>query len=252
MKHVVVLPWNDAEACEKILEKEAANLAALIVDPLLGIGGILSPLPGFLERLREITPKHGIVLIFDEVISYRIARGGAQERFNVRPDLTTLGKIIGGGLPVGAFGGRADIMAAYDPRKSGARISHGGTFNANPLTMAAGLATLQALTPEAYARLDALGDRLRGGVTRLIEGTRRKGQVTGVGSLFCLHWVTGDLTDYRSSRSKDPDASMRVFLGLLNEGVILSQRGLGACSLAMGDDDIDRFVNALARVISRG
>jgi glutamate-1-semialdehyde 2,1-aminomutase len=118
--------------------------------------------------------------------------------------------------------------------------------------MAAGLATLQALTPEAYARLDALGDRLRGGVTRLLEATRRKGQVTGVGSLFCLHWATGDLTDYRSSRPKDPDASMRVFLGLLNEGIILSQRGLGACSLAMGDDDIDRFVNALARVISRG
>jgi glutamate-1-semialdehyde 2,1-aminomutase len=252
MKHVVVLPWNDAEACEKILEKEAANLAGLIVDPLLGIGGILSPLPGFLDRLREITEKHGIVLIFDEVISYRIARGGAQERFNVRPDLTTLGKIIGGGLPVGAFGGRADVMAAYDPRKGGARISHGGTFNANPLTMAAGLATLQALTPEAYARLDALGERLRGGVTRLLEATRRKGQVTGVGSLFCLHWATGDLTDYRSSRPKDPDASMRVFLGLLNEGIILSQRGLGACSLAMGDDDIDRFVNALARVISRG
>ena len=252
MKHVVVLPWNDAAACEKILDKEAANLAGLIVDPLLGIGGILPPVPGFLERLREITTKHGIVLIFDEVISFRIARGGAQERFNVRPDLTTLGKIIGGGLPVGAFGGRADVMAAYDPRKGGARISHGGTFNANPLTMTAGLATMQALTPDAYERLEALGDRLRGGVNRLLEATRRKGQVTGVGSLFCLHWVPGELTDYRSSRGKDPDASMRVFLGLLNEGIILSQRGLGACSLAMGDEDIDRFVNALARVIARG
>ena len=251
LKHTVVLPWNDAEACEKILEREAANVAGLIVDPLLGIGGILPPAPGFLERLREITTKHGIVLIFDEVISFRIARGGAQERFNVRPDLTTLGKIIGGGLPVGAFGGRADVMAAYDPRKGGARISHGGTFNANPLTMAAGLATMQALTPEAYERLDALGERLRGGVTRLLEATRRKAQVTGVGSLFCLHWVTGELSDYRASRAKDPEAPMRVFLGLLNEGIILSQRGLGACSLAMGDDDIDRFVNALARVVAR-
>ena len=252
MKHVVVLPWNDGDACEQILEKEGANIAGLLVDPLLGIGGILPPAPGFLERLRELTTKHGIVLIFDEVISFRIARGGAQERFNVRPDLTTLGKIIGGGLPVGAFGGRADIMAAYDPRKGGARISHGGTFNANPLTMAAGLATMQALTPEAYARLDVLGERLRGGTTRLLEATRRKGQVTGVGSLFCLHWVTGELTDYRSSRPKDTDAPMRVFLGLLNEGIILSQRGLGACSLAMGDEDVDRFVNALARVLARG
>lgn len=252
MKHVVVLPWNDAGACEKILEKEAANLAGLLVDPLLGIGGILPPVPGFLERLREVTARHNIVLIFDEVISFRIARGGAQEKFGVRPDLTTLGKIIGGGLPVGAFGGRADIMAAYDPRKGGARLGHGGTFNANPPTMAAGLATLQALTPEAYERLDALGERLRGGVTRLLEATRKKGQVTGVGSLFCLHWVTGKLTDYRSSRPKDPEAPMRVFLGFLNEGIILSQRGLGACSLAMGDEDVDRFVNALARVLARG
>ena len=252
MKHVVVLPWNDPDACEKILEKESANLAALLVDPLLGIGGVLPPQPGFLERLREVTTRHNIVLIFDEVISFRIARGGAQERFGVTPDLTTLGKIIGGGLPVGAFGGRADIMGAYDPRKGGARIGHGGTFNANPATMAAGLATLQALTPEAYERLDGLGDRLRGGVTRLLDATRKKGQVTGVGSLFCLHWVTGALTDYRSSRPKDPDAPMRVFLGLLNEGIILSQRGLGACSLAMADEDVDRFVNALARVLARG
>jgi glutamate-1-semialdehyde 2,1-aminomutase len=192
------------------------------------------------------------VLIFDEVISFRVGYGGAQERFGVRPDLTTLGKIIGGGLPVGAFGGRADIMNFYDPRKGGARISQGGTFNANPVTMAAGVATLNALTPDAYARLDALGERLRGGVTRLFAGTRRKGQVTGVGSLFCLHWTTEKLTDYRSSRPKDADLPLRVFLGLINEGILLTQRGLGACSLAMDDEDIDRFVNALARVLARG
>jgi glutamate-1-semialdehyde 2,1-aminomutase len=251
LKHVVVLPWNDAEACEQIIEREAAHLAAVLVDPLLGIGGIIPPVAGFLERLRAITERHGVVLIFDEVISYRVAEGGAQHRFSVRPDLTTLGKIIGGGLPVGAFGGRADIMAAYDPRKGGARISHGGTFNANPLTMAAGVATLNALTPDAYARLDALGERLRGGVTRLLEATRRKGQISGVGSLFCLHWTSGTLTDYRSSRPKDATAPMRVFLGLLNEGILLTQRGMGACSLAMTDQEVDRFVNALARVLAR-
>jgi glutamate-1-semialdehyde 2,1-aminomutase len=251
LKHVVVLPWNDAEACEQIIEREAAHLAAVLVDPLLGIGGIIPPVADFLERLRAITERHGVVLIFDEVISYRVAEGGAQHRFSVRPDLTTLGKIIGGGLPVGAFGGRADIMAAYDPRKGGARISHGGTFNANPLTMAAGVATLNALTPDAYARLDALGERLRGGVTRLLEATRRKGQISGVGSLFCLHWTSGALTDYRSSRPKDATAPMRVFLGLLNEGILLTQRGMGACSLAMTDQEVDRFVNALARVLAR-
>ena len=251
LKSVVVLPWNDGDACEEILEREAPHLAALLVDPLLGIGGVIPPADGFLPRLRAITERHGIVLIFDEVISFRIAWGGAQERFGVRPDLTTLGKIIGGGLPVGAFGGRADIMAAYDPRRGGARISHGGTFNANPVTMAAGVATLNALTPEAYGRLDALGDRLRGGVSRLLDATRRRGQVSGIGSLFCLHWTSTPLTDYRSSRPKDADRPVRVFLGLLNEGILLSQRGMGACSLAMADEDIDRFVNALARVLSR-
>jgi glutamate-1-semialdehyde 2,1-aminomutase len=251
LKNVVVLPWNDAEACEEILTREAANVAALIVDPYLCNGGLVPPAPGFLERLRAVTEQHGIVLIFDEVISFRTAWGGAQERLGIRPDLTTLGKIIGGGLPVGAFGGRADIMTAYDPRKGGPRISQGGTFNANPVTMAAGLATLNTLTPDAYGRLDALGDRLRGGVSRLLAATRRKGQVTGVGSLFWLHWTTETLTDYRSTRAKDAEAARRVFLGLLNEGILLTQRGLGACSLAMTDEDVDRFVNALARVLAR-
>ena len=251
LKHVVVLPWNDAEACEQILEAEAAHLACLIVDPLLCNAGMIPPAEGFLQRLRAITERHGIVLIFDEVISFRVAWGGAQERLGVRPDLTTFGKIIGGGLPVGAFGGRADVMNFYDPRKGGARISHGGTFNANPVTMAAGVATLNAVTPEAYTRLDALGERLRGGVTRLLAATRRKGQATGMGSLFWLHWTAEPLTDWRSARPKDAEAPLRVFLGLLNEGVLLTQRGLGACSLAMTDEDVDRLINALARVVAR-
>jgi glutamate-1-semialdehyde 2,1-aminomutase len=251
LKNVVVLPWNDGDSCEAILEREAGKVAALLVDPLLGIGGIIPPAEGFLARLRAITERLGIVLIFDEVISFRIGWGGAQERYGIRPDLTTLGKIIGGGLPVGAFGGRADIMSAYDPRRGAGRISHGGTFNANPLTMAAGVATLNALTSEAYQRLDALGERLRGGVSRLLGATRRRGQVSGIGSLFCLHWTSTPLTDYRSSRPKDPQASLRVFLALLNEGIVLSQRGMGACSLAMSDEDVDRFINALARVVSR-
>src|SRR5438093_3232495 len=251
LKHTVVLPWNDGEACEAIIEAEAKHLAAVIVDPLLGIGGVIPPVDGFLQRLRALTERHGIVLIFDEVISFRIAWGGAQERFGVRPDLTTFGKIIGGGLPVGAFGGRADIMSYFDPRKGAQRISHGGTFNANPATMAAGVATLNALTPEAYARLDALGERLRGGVARLLAATRRKGQVSGVGSLFCLDWTAEPLTDYRSSRPRDPVAPLRHFTGLLNEVILPTQRGLGAWSLEMTVEDIDRFVNALARVTAR-
>ena len=251
LKNVVVLPWNDPEACEDILAKEAASIAAVIVDPFMCNGGLIPPVDGFLPRLREVTERHAILLILDEVISFRTGWGGAQERLGVRPDLTTFGKIIGGGLPVGAFGGRRDVMAFYDPRKGGARISQGGTFNANPVTMAAGVATLNALTPEAYGRLDALGDRLRGGVTRLLAATRRRGQVTGAGSLFWLHWTPETLSDYRSTRAKDAEMAHRVFMGMLNEGVLMTQRGLGACSLAMGDEDVDRFVNALARVLAR-
>ena len=249
LKHVVVLPWNDPDACEKILDKHGRDIAALLVDPLLGIGGILPPREGFLERLREVTARLGILLLFDEVISFRVAPGGAQERFGIRPDLTTLGKIIGGGLAVGAFGGRADVMNYYDPRGGRGRINHGGTFNANPLTMAGGVATMQQLTPDAYARLDALGERLRTGVTKLLRRLKHPGQVTGVSSLFCLHWTKTRLTDYRSSRPTDAGAPQHVFMGLLNEGILLSQRGLGACSLAMGDAEVDRFVEALGRVL---
>ena len=251
LKHTVVLPWNDPEGCAEILAREGEQIAGLIVDPLLCNAGLVPPAEGFLEFLREQTQRHGIVLIFDEVISFRVAWGGAQERFGIRPDLTTLGKVIGGGLPVGAFGGRRDIMDFYDPRKTGPRISQGGTFNANPVTMAAGVATLNVLTPEAYTRLDALGERLRGGLARLFSNTRRKGQVTGVGSLLWLHWTTETLSDYRSTRPKDPETALRVFVGLINEGILLTQRGLGACSLAMSDEDVDRFVNALARVLAR-
>jgi glutamate-1-semialdehyde 2,1-aminomutase len=251
LKHVVVLPWNDTDACVRILEKQAGDLAALIIDPLLANGGLIPVREGFLEALREATARLGILLIFDEVISFRVARGGAQERFGIRPDLTTLGKIIGGGLAVGAFGGRADVMNYYDPRGGRGRINHGGTFNANPLTMAGGVATLEQLTPEAYARLDALGDRLRDAVGRLLRAGKHAAQITGVGSLFWLHGTKRRLTDFRSARPDDPETPLRTFIELLNEGVLLTQRGLGACSLAMDDADVDLFVEALGRALGR-
>jgi glutamate-1-semialdehyde 2,1-aminomutase len=251
LKHTVVLPWNDAEACVKILEKQGHDIAALIVDPLMANAGLLVPQEGFLERLREATTRLGIVLIFDEVISFRVGAGGAQQRFGVRPDLTTLGKIIGGGLAVGAFGGRAEVMSYYDPRGGKGRISHGGTFNANAVTMAGGLATMQELTPEAYARLDALGERVRGGIKRVLSRSKQAAQVTGLGSLFWIHWTKKRLSDYRSSRPADPSRPLRTFMGLLNDGVLLTQRGLGCCSLAMTEADVDRFLEVFARVIEK-
>jgi glutamate-1-semialdehyde 2,1-aminomutase len=250
LKHVVVLPWNDLDACVKILEKEARDLAALIIDPLLANAGMIPVREGFLEGLREATARLGILLIFDEVISFRVGSGGAQQRFGIRPDLTTLGKIIGGGLAVGAFGGRAEVMNFYDPRGGKGRINHGGTFNANPLTMAGGIATMEQLTPEAYVRLDALGERLREGVGRALRKQKYPGQITGVGSLFWLHHTKKRLSDYRSQRPEDPKAPATTFMALLNEGFLISQRGLGACSLAMTEADVDRFVEAVGGVLA--
>jgi len=251
LKLTVILPWNDAEACVKILEKQGPDIAALIVDPLMANAGLLVPQPGFLERLREVTARLGIVLIFDEVISFRVAQGGAQQRLGVRPDLTTLGKIIGGGLAVGAFGGRADVMNYYDPRGGKGRISHGGTFNANPVTMAGGAATMLELTPDAYARLDALGDRLRAGVKRVLSKHKQAAQVTGIGSLFWIHWTKKRLSDYRSRVPADAERPLRTFMALVNDGVLLTQRGLGCCSLAMTDADVDRFLEAFDRVVQK-
>ena len=158
---IVVAPFDDRDGTLAALEPHLGELAAVIVEPVLGAGGVVPATAGFLAFLRELTRDAGALLVFDEVISFRIGYHGAQGRLGVTPDLTTLGKIIGGGLPVGALGGRADVMELFDPRRDD-RIGHGGTFNANPLTMAAGLATLDELTPERYDGLEVLAARAGG------------------------------------------------------------------------------------------
>ncbi len=249
LKNVVVLPWNEPEAAMTLIERHADALACVIVEPVQGAAGVIPPVDGFLQALREVTARHGIVLIFDEVITFRLGPGGAQALMGVTPDMTTFGKIIGGGLPVGAFGGRAEVMAVFDPRGGRPKVAQGGTFNANPLTMAAGLATLDALTPEVYGRLDRLGESLRAKVRALLRARKIKAQVTGVGSLFCLHWTPKRVVDFRSSRPVDPEQPLRTYIGLLNEGVLLSQRGMGAVSAAMEEAEVDRFVDALGKVL---
>jgi glutamate-1-semialdehyde 2,1-aminomutase len=249
LKQVVVLPWNEPEAALKLIEKHARDLACVITEPMQTAAGMIVAKEGFLQALREVTARHEIVLILDEVITFRLAPGGMQSLVGITPDLTTFGKIIGGGLPVGALGGRADIMAVFDPRGGKPRVSHGGTFNSNPVTMAAGLATLKALAPEAYTHLERLGERLRERVRKLLRSRHEKAQITGLGSLFCLHWTPKRIVDYRSSRPLDPDRPVRTYIGLLNEGILLTQRGMGAVSVPMGDAEIERFVAALGRVL---
>ena len=246
VENTVVLPFNNADAAEAILRREGSRLAAVILEPVLGAGGVIPPLPGFLERLRAVTSELGLILIFDEVISLRVAPGGAQERFGVTPDLTTMGKIIGGGLPVSAFGGRRDVMSVFEGGRPGG-VAQGGTYNGNPLGMAAGLAALEVLTPDEYARLERLGQTLREGLQATFDRHDVAAQVTGIASLFKVHFVSHPVVDYRSALG-DERATRAFFFGMLNEGILLASRGMGAISTPMGDGEVEAFLGAADRV----
>jgi glutamate-1-semialdehyde 2,1-aminomutase len=246
---VVVLPFNNPVAVEALLRERYREIAGVIVEPVMGVAGILAPRAGFLEMLRRVTEELDIVLIFDEVISFRLAYGGAQEYFGVRADLTTLGKIIGGGYPVGAVAGRPEIMQMFDPTRADAVVLS-GTFHANPVALAAGIATLNAVTREAIADLNRRAKKLHDGMTRLFQRCRTPLQVHTVGSLFNLHAVAGPVEDYRAAAQGNKDLLKWLQLALLNEGVLLSPRGMGCLSLPMSDGDLDGFVAALERSLS--
>jgi glutamate-1-semialdehyde 2,1-aminomutase len=206
----------------------------------------------FLQALREVTRAHGIVLIFDEVISFRVGYQGAQGALGITPDVTTLGKIIGGGFPVGAVAGRSDVMSVFDPTRGGAPLApHGGTFNANPVTMAAGLAGMRMLTREAYDRLDDLGTKLRSSLDDCFRQAGVSGRVTGMGSLFRLHAVDRELTDYRSTRTTPAEGErlVRLVRRLMEHGVLMSVTGLGCLSTPMGDAELEGLVETFAAVL---
>ena len=242
----VELPWGDAAGVERALASREADVAAIVIEPVQGAGGVRAAEPSFLAFLREFTEQHGSLLIFDEIISFRVARGGAQERLGgVRPDLTTLGKIIGGGYALAAFGGRAEVMEQFDARRSGA-LTHGGTYNGNPVAAAAGLATLRELTPKAYGRLDGLGGRLRRRLAASFEGEGVDARVAGVGSLFQV--FHGEAVHATATSIK---AAPGLFLGLLLEGFHLAPRGMGAIPTVATEGDVDELADAVVRVVGR-
>ncbi len=250
-REVVVLPYNDLPASERLLRAHAGALACLIMEPVVSAFGYVPGSPEFLRGIRKVTEELGIVLIFDEVQSLRIAPGGAQELFGVTPDLTCLGKIIGGGTPVGAFGGRRDIMAQFDPTGPGARIPHAGTFNANPMTMVAGEVVMRTLTPAIYRRLADLGESLRGKLRAAFAELGVPAQVTGVASLFGMHFTSRPVTDYRAVLAGDQELKRAVFIGLLNEGVLLQTGCAGALGTMTGEAEIETLVDAVRRVVAR-
>ena len=250
LDQVVVIPFNDTEAAHRLLEENRGELAAVIVEPVMGSVGMIPATFEFLTMLREFTRDNSIVLIFDEVISFRVAPGGAQQYYGITPDMTALGKIIGGGFPVGAFGGRRDIMELYDPTK-GAQVSHAGTFNANPVTMLAGAVTLEQLDPEVYRRLAELTERLRQGVREVCQGLEVPVQVTGLGSLFAIHFTESEVHNYRDVAAEDTKLRNQVFLGLLNEGILTGTNLIGGLSTVIGEEEIDTFLRTFKRVLER-
>ena len=241
---VVELPWDDIDGVERALGGRSSSVAAIIIEPVQGAGGIRPADPGFLASLRELTREIGALLIFDEIIAFRVGSNGAQGRFGVRPDLTTLGKIIGGGYPVAAFGGRADVMDRFDARRPGA-MSHGGTFNGNPVGVAAGLATLRHLTPARYERLEVLGERVRGRIAAGIASSGLDARVDGIASLFQV--FAGPTLGVDGLGPTEA-----LFLGLLRDGFHLAPRGMGAIPTVATDADVDALADAvLARLGTR-
>lgn len=242
----LVLPYNDIAAVQQVLETHSSRLAAVIVEPMANRMGLIMPKPGFLEGLRRLCTEYGIVLIFDEVLSFRVAYHGTQGLLHVTPDLTTLGKIIGGGFAVGAVGGRADIMRVSEPL-GGGTVTHTGTFNANPITMVAGKATLDALTDETFDRLNATGERLRTSLRRICSGLPL--QVTGAGSLFKITATPVELESHRSTLETDFEWQEVVSLHLLTKGFFLTSQLQGCLSTATSDSDIEEFLDVFGNLL---
>ena len=247
----IVLPYNDIAAVRATFESQGDKIAAIIVEPVAGNMGVVPPAPGFLEGLRSVCDEYGTVLIFDEVITgFRVALGGAQERFGVMPDLTTLGKIIGGGFPVGAFGGRAEIMEALAPVGP---VYQAGTLSGNPVAMVAGLALIDALRqPGTYERLEAAGERLASGLLAAAKAAGVPSFGTRVGSMSCLFFTDETVTDWPSAATSDTDVYARYFRGMLDKGFTLapSQFEAAFVGLAHSDGDIDAAVSAAGDVLA--
>jgi glutamate-1-semialdehyde 2,1-aminomutase len=244
LKEVIVMPFNNIEAVERIVKREKRDLACIIVEPMMGSAGIIPAKKGFLGDLRKITQENEILLIFDEVQTFRHSWGGAQELCGVIPDLTTFAKIIGGGFPVGALGGKREIMDVFDSSSGKARLPHGGTFNGNPVTMAAGVATLRQLTPEVYLKLNDLAEELRKSIASLMQRYKYRGSVTGETSFFKIHFSENEICDYRSALiAVNKKEQSKLFFHFLNNGIFLESQIRGNLSVPMRGKEIHCLLN---------
>ena len=250
--NVLVVPYNDVAAAERVMTERGDEVAAVIVEPVLGAGGMIPAETAFLEALRALTIEHGALLICDEVMTFRLAPGGMQEHHRVRPDLTAFAKIIGGGYPIGAFGGRAAIMERYDPSRP-APLWQSGTFNGNAVSMVAGIAAMDAYPPAEVDRINALGDRLRDGIDAALAEAGVGGVATGFGSFVGVHFVGADrqVRNYRAAFAGDRDLGRLLHLALLLEGVFVAPRLMLCTSTAMDESTVAEVLAAFGRALRR-
>jgi glutamate-1-semialdehyde 2,1-aminomutase len=251
-QHTIVLPYNDLESVKAAFAANPGQIAGIILEPVPGNAGLYLPKPGYLEFLREITADHDALLIFDEVMTgFRLAFGGAQERFGIKPDLSCFGKISGGGLPVGAFGGRAEIMDYLAPLGP---VYQAGTLSGNPVAMAAGIASLEELkATSAYERLEAAGARLEAGMKEAAKAAGVPVQFNRCGSMFCGYFTDSPVHNLADAMRSDRERFKRFFHGLLAEGVYLapSQFEAGFISTAHSPADLDQTVAAAAKILKQ-
>ena len=245
LDEVVVIPFNKPDRAERILHAHAQTLACVVIDLMPNRAGLIPATPEFVTMLQRFRKETGVLIVLDEVITLRLGYGGGQEVFGITPDLSAIGKIIGGGYPVGAVGGSGEAMAVFDPTRDKPLLPHGGTFNANPVTMVAGEAAMQHFGQDEIARLGMLGDKARAGITAAFGEAGLPGQVTGLGSLLRIHPHNRPLSDYRSSLMSAPEKSQlaAILRRMRDNGVFVNERGVCSLSTPMGVAEIDIFID---------
>ncbi|TVM00445.1 MAG: glutamate-1-semialdehyde-2,1-aminomutase [Candidatus Brocadia sp. WS118] len=252
VKHTISLPYNDIDAVDEVCARRGKDIACIIVEAVAGNMGVVLPKKGYLEGLREITKKHGIVLIFDEVMTgFRVAHGGVQSLYHITPDLTTLGKIIGGGLPVGAYGGKKEIMDSISPVGP---VYQAGTLSGNPVAMTAGIATLEILRDIAiYTTLEEKSKRLAAGIEKACTDARLPAYHTRVGSMLCTFFADQPVTDYTTAKKCDTKRYAKFFHGMLERGFYFAPSQFEAVfvSTAHGEKEIDATIDAFKEVVKR-
>ena len=250
LDNVLITPFNDTDALETMMNRRGHEIAAIIIEPVMGSAGCIPADREFLQAAERLAHEYGALLIADEVMTFRLEVGGVQEHYKITPDLTTFAKIIGGGFPVGAFGGRKEVMSLFDARNPNA-VYQSGTFNGNAITTVAGIAAMELYPRDEVARINALGDRLRAGISKLLGERSLPGMTTGYGSMVGVHLVDGPVRNYRDGARANAAFKRALHLALLLEGVFAAPRLMCCISTPMSEPAVDEILARFGRALDR-